>query len=91
MEPTTFFNYFLKEIFPFMLTGGNNYLRKAKEDSFLLKTEHDRGPWVAQRIKASAFGSGHDPRVLGSSPESGSLLGREPASPSPSACLSAYL
>ena len=38
------------------------------------------GTWVAQWVKASAFGSGHDPRVLGSSPTSGSLLSREPAS-----------
>ena len=36
-------------------------------------------------VKASAFGSGHDLRVLGSSPASGSLLGGEPAS---SSCLS---
>ena len=36
---------------------------------------------------AAAFGSGHDPSVLGWSPASGSLLGREPASPSASACL----
>ena len=41
--------------------------------------------------EASAFGSGHDPRVLGSSPTSGSLLSGGPASPSPSACCSAYL
>ena len=33
----------------------------------------------------SAFGSGHDLRVLGSSPTSGSLLSRESASPSASA------
>ena len=33
---------------------------------------------MAQWVKASAFGSGHDPRVLGSSPASGSLLSREP-------------
>ena len=39
-----------------------------------------RGTWVAQGVKASAFDSGHDPRVLGSSPTSGSLLSREPAS-----------
>jgi len=32
---------------------------------------------------ASAFGSGRGPGVLGSSPTSGSLLGRKPASPSP--------
>ena len=31
---------------------------------------------------ASAFGSGHDPRVLGSSPKLGSLLNGEFASPS---------
>ena len=41
-----------------------------------------RGTWVAQWVKASAFSSGHDPRVLGSSPVLGSLLSREPASPS---------
>ena len=38
--------------------------------------------------EASAFDSGHDPRVLGSSPTSGSLLSRELASsPHFSACL----
>ena len=46
-----------------------------------------RGTWVAQWVKASAFSSGHDPRVLESSPTSGSLLSREPASP----FLAAYL
>ena len=36
--------------------------------------------------EASAFGLGHDPTVLGWSPElSGSLLSRESVSPSPSA------
>ena len=35
----------------------------------------------------SAFGSGHDPKVLGSRPVSGSLLSGEPTSPSPSLCL----
>ena len=49
------------------------------------------GAWVAQWVKASALGSGHDLRVLGSSPASGSLLSGEPDSPSLSACLSAYL
>ena len=34
--------------------------------------------------EVSAFGSGHDPRVLGWSPASGSLLSGEPAFPSPS-------
>ena len=37
---------------------------------------------------ASAFGSGHDPGVLGSSPSSGSLQG---GAASPSACASASL
>ena len=41
------------------------------------------GTWVVQWVKASAFGSGHD----GSSPASGSLLSREPASSSLSLCL----
>ena len=38
--------------------------------------------WVA------AFSTGHNPRVLGSNPTSGSLLSEEPASPSatPRAC-----
>ena len=49
------------------------------------------GPWVAQWLKASAFGSGHDLGVLGSSPASGSLLRGEPAFSSLSACLSAYM
>ena len=39
---------------------------------------------------ASAFSSGCDPGVLGSSPASGSLLSGESVSPSPSACCSAY-
>ena len=42
--------------------------------------------------RASAFYSGHDANVLGSSPSWGSLLSREPISPpfssSPSACCS---
>ena len=45
------------------------------------KNIDERGAWVAQWVKASAFGSGHDLRVLGWSPASGSLLSREPASP----------
>ena len=39
----------------------------------------------AQRIGHPAFSSGHDPGVLGSSPKSGSLLGRGSVSSSPSA------
>ena len=40
------------------------------------------GAWVAQFGQAFALGSGHDPRILGLSPAWGSLLCREPASPS---------
>ena len=40
------------------------------------------GAWVAQLLR-SAFGSGHDPWILGSSPTLGPLLSGEPASPSP--------
>ena len=51
---------------------------------WLLSPGYRKGNWrgapVAQWVKASAFASGHDPRVLGSSPVSGSLLSREPAS-----------
>ena len=46
----------------------------------LTHKEDGRGAWVAQWVKASAFGSGRDPGVLGSSPASGSLLSEEPAS-----------
>ena len=35
---------------------------------------------MAQWVKVAAFGSGHDPGILGSSPASGSLLSWEPAS-----------
>ena len=50
----------------------------------------DSGAWVAQWVKASAFGSGHGLRVPGSSPTSGSLLSGEPASPSLLASLPTY-
>ena len=58
---------------------------------FLLKT-HPVGRAVTHSIKCllSAFGSGHDPGVWGSSPASGSLLIGESASPSPSAPPSAH-
>ncbi|XP_059257175.1 probable inactive peptidyl-prolyl cis-trans isomerase-like 6 isoform X2 [Mustela nigripes] len=75
----------------------NGWIQGGDEETSLkkvtnIKIEIEVGAWVAQWVKASAFGSGHDPRVLGSSPASGSLLGREPASYfSLSACLSAYL
>ena len=45
----------------------------------LIKIKQYWGTWVAPWVKASAFGSGHDPRVLGSSPASGSLRSGEPA------------
>ena len=56
----------------------------------IFKKTDCRGTQVSQWVKASAFGLGHDPKVLGSSPASalysvGSLL------PPLSACLSAYL
>ena len=41
--------------------------------------------------EAPAFGSGHDPRVLGLSLMSGSLFNGDPAFPSPSACHSSCL
>ena len=42
------------------------------------------GAWVAQSFKCLTldFGSGHDPRVVGSSPALGSALSMEPASDS---------
>ncbi|XP_059247822.1 uncharacterized protein LOC132012179 isoform X5 [Mustela nigripes] len=54
------------------------YLKEG--NCFAIKSDLPRGTWVAQWVKASAFGSGHDPRVLGSSPALGSLLSRESAS-----------
>ena len=49
------------------------------------------GACVARSVPRLALGSGsgQDPRVLGWSPASGTLLSREPASPSPSAAPSA--
>ena len=74
--------------------GGRGRRRKKKQKEGKkkkIKKEVLGGTWVAQWVKASAFSSGHDPRVLGSSPAPGSLLGGEPALPLLSACLSAYL
>ena len=41
----------------------------------------NRGAWVAQSVEPLTldFGSGHDPRVVASSPVSGSTLSIEPA------------
>ena len=47
--------------------------------------------WVAQWVKASAFSSGHDPKVLESRPVSGSAQQGACFPSSLSACLSAYL
>ena len=44
-----------------------------------------RSACVAQLVKASAFGLGHDPRVLELSPTLGSLFNLESPSPSYSA------
>ena len=51
------------------------------------------GIWLAHLVKCLTldFGSGHDLRVLGSSPVSGSLLGVEPASNSLSLSLYPFL
>ena len=45
------------------------------------KSSNSRGTWVAQLVKHPTldFGSGHDLRVLGSSPISGPMLSRESA------------
>ena len=50
-----------------------------------VKTESEEGRLGGSVSEASAFGLGHDPGVLGSSPISGSLLSEESASPSLSA------
>ena len=48
-----------------------------------------RGAWAAQSVEHPTldFSSGHDPRVVGSSPTSGSVLSMEPAWDSPSLSL----
>ena len=48
---------------------------------FKLKSIEERGGQVARLAKRLTFdsGSGHDPRVVGSSPELGSVLSEEPA------------
>jgi len=58
------------------------------------KTFLRRGRLGGSVGQVTAFGSGHDPGVPGSSPTSGSLLSRESASlsdPPPSHALSLYL
>ena len=41
---------------------------------------HLQGAWVAQSVECLIldFGSGHDPRIVGSSPDLGSVLSMEP-------------
>jgi len=49
-----------------------------------IQTVAHKGRNALKKVPAwGAWVAGHDPRVLGSSPASGSLLGRKPASPSP--------
>ena len=52
-----------------------------------IKLPYTLGAWVAQLIKPQTldFSSGRDLGVLGTSPMWGSVLGTEPACPSPSA------
>ena len=62
--------------------------REAKADRPDNRNRQIWGAGVAQWVKASAFSSGYDPRVLGSSPALGSLLSWEPAPcPTPALCL----
>lgn len=52
-----------------------------------MKKKKIRGTWKAQLVKHLVFGSGNDPRVPGSSPTLGSLLGeKSAASPAPHPC-----
>ena len=46
-----------------------------------IKSEAFRGTWVAQSVERPTvdFSSGHDPRVMGLNPISGSVLSVEPA------------
>ena len=73
------------QVTEFALILNESQIVLSKQMSQQQKTEKAKwqGAWVAQSCKASAFGSGCDPRVLGSSPASGSLLCWEPASSSP--------
>lgn len=50
-------------------------------EQFSLKNDVKRGPWGGQLVKHLIldFGSGHDCRVMGSSPVSSSAQGVEPA------------
>ena len=58
-----------------------------------LKKSHFRGAWVAQSVEHLTLdlGSGHGPRIVESSPVSGSILGMEPAWNSFSLSLSQHL
>ena len=46
-----------------------------------MKNTDSGGTWVAESVERPTldFGSGHDPRVVGSGPSSGSVMSVEPA------------
>ena len=52
-----------------------------KAELFYKVNKYPWGAWEAQLVELPTldFSSGHDPRVVGSSPVSGSVLGMEPA------------
>ena len=53
---------------------------------YYIRVMNHWGAWLGGSVGwVSAFGLGHDPRVLGWRPTSGFLLSGEPTSPSPSA------
>ena len=85
--------FFMPKISQWKIIQGLHLATHLGKDTLkhLIKNIFDGGAWVSQWVKASAFGSGHDPRVLGSSSTSVSLLSGEPASSSRSACFSDYL
>ena len=73
------------------LTDSKAYTLKRDHNELIL-SDNNMSLLSARALKEGRLGgSGHDPRVLGSSPASGSLLRGEPAFSSLSACLSAYL
>ena len=67
-----------------MMSSCDCPLGKLEINSFLISKVIHIGAWVAQLVKHLPLCSGHDPRVLGLSPRSSSLLSKESVSPSPS-------
>ena len=55
--------------------------RVPKLEDISIETLKNWGSWVAQSVERPTldFSSGHDPRVVGLSPRSGSMLSIEPA------------